>query len=96
MKGLNFMPHPLANNMYNSNGNMDTRNFHQHSTYSDRIDQQFSKFDISHQCMEQDFEICAIQSVIRTANLIILSLYRAPSGDVSEFLIRLAVTLKYP
>jgi hypothetical protein len=45
--------------------------------------------------MEKDFEICAIQLVTKTANLIILSLYRAPSGDVNEFLRRLYATLKY-
>jgi hypothetical protein len=39
-----------------------------------RKDQCFNKTVISHQCKEQDLEICAIQ-------LIIISLYRAPSGD---------------
>jgi hypothetical protein len=41
-------------------------------------------------------EICAIQLLLtKTANLIILSLYRAPSGDVNEFLKRLDAILKY-
>jgi hypothetical protein len=49
----------------------------------------FNKIDISHQCKEQDLEICAIQLVTKAANLIILNLYRAPSGDINEFLKRL-------
>jgi exonuclease III len=60
-----------------------------------RTDQHFSKNDISHHCKGQDFEICAIQLVTKTSDLIILSLYRAPSGDVSEFLRRLDANLKY-
>jgi hypothetical protein len=39
-----------------------------------RTDHHFSKIDISHCCKEQDFEICAIQLVTKTSNLII-SLY---------------------
>jgi hypothetical protein len=60
-----------------------------------RTDQHFSKIDISHHCKEQGFKIYAIQLVTKTCNLIILSLYRAPSGDVNEFLRRLDATLKY-
>jgi hypothetical protein len=60
-----------------------------------RADKHFSKIDISHHCTEQDFEICAIQLVTKTFNLIILILYRDPSGDVNEFLRRLDATLKY-
>jgi hypothetical protein len=48
-----------------------------------------------HNCKEQDFEICAIQLVTKTSHLIILSLYRAPSGEVNEFLRRPDATLKY-
>jgi exonuclease III len=58
-------------------------------------DQRFNKIDISHHCKEQDLEICAILLVTKTANLIIFSLYRAPSGDVNEFLKRLDAVLKY-
>jgi hypothetical protein len=57
-----------------------------------RTDQHFSKIYISHHCKEQDFEICAIQLITKTSNLIILSLYRAPSGDVNEFLRSLDAT----
>jgi exonuclease III len=60
-----------------------------------RTDQHFSKIDISHRCKEQDFEICAIQLLIKTSNVIALSLYRAPLGEVNEFLTRLCAILKY-
>jgi hypothetical protein len=58
-------------------------------------DQCLNKIDISHHCTEQDMEICAIQLEIKTSNLIILSLYRAPSGDFQQFLRGLDATLKY-
>jgi hypothetical protein len=58
-----------------------------------RTDQHFSKTDIPIHCKEQDFEICAIQLVTKTSNLIILSLYRA-SFDVNKFQRRLDATLK--
>jgi exonuclease III len=57
--------------------------------------QHFSKIDIFHNCNEQDFESCAIQLVTKTSHLIILSLYSAPSGEISEFLRRLDSTLKH-
>jgi hypothetical protein len=41
----------------------------------------FNKTDISHHCKERDLEICAVQLETKAHNLIILSLYRAPSGD---------------
>jgi hypothetical protein len=58
-------------------------------------DQHFSKIDISHHCKEQDFEISTVMLVTKISNLIMLNLYRAPSGDVNEFLRRLDATLKY-
>jgi hypothetical protein len=54
--------------------------------YFAKKDQYFNKNDISHLCKEQDLEICAIQLVTKSTNLIILSMYRAPSGDINEFL----------
>jgi hypothetical protein len=57
-------------------------------------DQHFSKINISPHCKEQEMEICAIQLVTKSVNLIILGLYRAPSGDVHEFLKRLDAILK--
>jgi exonuclease III len=60
-----------------------------------RKDQCFDKIDISHHCKEQDLEICAVQLKTKTCKLIIISLYRAPSGDFNQFLKRLDTTLKY-
>jgi hypothetical protein len=39
--------------------------------------------------------MCAIQIVTKTANLILLNICRAPSGDTYEFLKRLDAILKY-
>jgi hypothetical protein len=57
--------------------------------------QHFNKADISHHCQEQNLEICAILLATKTANLIILSMYRSPSEDMDEFLKRLDAILKY-
>jgi hypothetical protein len=58
-------------------------------------DQCFKKIDISYHCKEQDLEICAIQLETKSSNLIILSLYRAPSDDFQQFLRGLDATLKH-
>jgi hypothetical protein len=55
----------------------------------------FNKIDISHHCKEQDLETCGVQLETKTSNFIILSLYRAPSGDFHQFLRGLDATLKY-
>jgi hypothetical protein len=47
-----------------------------------RKDHCFSKIDISQQGRGHDLDICAIQLDTETANLLILSLYKAPSGDI--------------
>jgi hypothetical protein len=60
-----------------------------------KIDQHFNNTDISHHCKEQDLEISAMQLVTKTENLIILSMYRAPSADIYEFLKILDVILQY-
>jgi hypothetical protein len=43
--------------------------------------QHCTKIDTVHYCKEQELEICAFQLETKSANLIILSLYRALSGD---------------
>jgi exonuclease III len=57
-------------------------------------DTRFNKIDISHHCKEQDLEMRTFKLVTKTANLIILSMYRALSGDINEFLKRLDAILK--
>jgi hypothetical protein len=48
-----------------------------------------SRIDISHHCKEQVLDICAIELVTKTVNLIILNFHRAPSEDANKFLKRL-------
>jgi exonuclease III len=56
--------------------------------------QHFIKIDTLRYCKEQKLEICAMQLETKSANLIILSLYKAPSGDTDKFLKRLDTILK--
>jgi hypothetical protein len=58
-------------------------------------DQCFNKIDILYHCKEQNLEIWAVQLETKTSNSIILSLYRAPSGDFNQFLRGLDAILKY-
>jgi hypothetical protein len=50
--------------------------------------QHFIKIDTLCYCKEQELEIYAIQLETKSVNLIILSLYRTPSGDIDEFLMK--------
>ena len=54
-----------------------------------RKDLNFNKIDISHTCREKDLEICAVELEIETSKLIVLSIYRAPTGDFNQFLKKL-------
>ncbi|PNF23822.1 hypothetical protein B7P43_G15913 [Cryptotermes secundus] len=58
-------------------------------------DKCFNKIDISCHCTEKDLEICAVQLGTKSSNLIILGLYRSPSGDFNQFLKGLDAALKY-
>jgi hypothetical protein len=60
-----------------------------------REDQIYNKVDISHHCKEQVLEICAIQLETKASALIIISLYRGPSGDFNQFIKQSDATLKY-
>ena len=44
----------------------------------------FSKINISHNCKEKYLEICAIELETVSPKLIILSLYRGPTGDFNQ------------
>jgi exonuclease III len=46
-------------------------------------------------CKEKDLEICAAELNTEASKFIIISLYRAPTGDFSRFLKNLDETLKY-
>jgi hypothetical protein len=39
------------------------------------------KINITHKCRKKDLEICAVEIETETSKLIVLSLYRAPTGD---------------
>ena len=49
-------------------------------------DLHFSKINISPNCKEKDLEICAIKLETKSSKLIILNLYRAPTGDFNQFI----------
>jgi len=46
----------------------------------------FSKINISHNCKYKDLEICAVEVETKSYELIILSIYRAPTGDFNQFI----------
>jgi hypothetical protein len=54
-----------------------------------------NKIDISHRCIEKDLEICAVELETEASKLIILSLYRAPTGDFDQFIKNLDNILEY-
>jgi hypothetical protein len=55
----------------------------------------FSKIDISHNCKEKVLEIWAVEVETKASKLIILSLYRAPTGYFNRFIKKLDDTLKH-
>jgi exonuclease III len=54
-----------------------------------------NNIDISHNCLEKDLEICAVELETEASKLIILSLYTAPTGDFNWYIQNLDDTLKY-
>jgi hypothetical protein len=44
-------------------------------------DMNVNKINIAHKCRETDLEICAVEIETEASKLIVLSLYRAPTGD---------------
>jgi exonuclease III len=55
----------------------------------------FSKINISRNCKEKDFKICAVKVETKSSKLIILSLYRVPTGHFNQFIKNLDDTLKH-
>jgi hypothetical protein len=55
----------------------------------------FSKIKISCNWKEKDLEICAVELETESSTLIILNLYRAPTGDFNRFMKNVGDTLKY-
>jgi len=54
----------------------------------------FINIDIVIHCKDQDIEICALKLSFGTLNICVLTLYRAPSGNVSSFLLKLDTILQ--
>jgi len=54
----------------------------------------FSNIDIAQHCKEQDIETCALKLSFGTLNICALSLYRAPSGNFINFLLKLDIILQ--
>lgn len=53
----------------------------------------FRGIDLQHSCKEQDIEICPIKLNLTNLNIVILSTYRSPTGDLNYFLKELDATL---
>jgi exonuclease III len=54
---------------------------------------EFQKIDLNQYVKEKDFEVCALNLQIATINLLILCLYRSPTGDYTYFLTQLESVL---
>jgi hypothetical protein len=59
-----------------------------------RKDLFYSKTDVSYFCDEKHFETCAVQTEIKGFHIIIICIYRFPSGDFRQFLRLVDSTLK--
>ena len=54
----------------------------------------FTNIDIAQHCKGQDIEICALKLSFGNLNICVLSLCRAPSGNLSSFLLKLDTILQ--
>jgi hypothetical protein len=54
---------------------------------------QYTNTDLSKYCKEKGFEICAVKLIINSLNILIITIYRAPSGNFNYFLQQLDNTL---
>jgi hypothetical protein len=57
-------------------------------------DLEFFSISFDKYCKEKDIEVCAIKLNITPIQLIILAIYRSPSGNFTSFL-KILVSLKY-
>jgi hypothetical protein len=55
----------------------------------------YQELDLTNLSIEKVFEVCAVKITINTWKLCILCLYRAPDGDMSQFIEQLDSTLLY-
>ena len=54
---------------------------------------QFQKIDLNQYVKEKDFEVCALNLRVASTNLLIICLYRSPTGDYTYFLNQLELVL---
>jgi hypothetical protein len=59
-----------------------------------RMDIIYSSMDVSHYYDEKNIELCAVELSFITSNIILLCIYRSPTGDFNQFIKRLDLTLK--
>jgi len=55
---------------------------------------EFSSISLDKYCKEKDIEVCAVRLKITSIHLIILAIYRSPSGKFTNFLRNLDSILK--
>jgi hypothetical protein len=60
-----------------------------------RADLQYSACDVSQFCIEKTFEVCATQLDLGNYYIIVICIYRSPTGDFFDLLNQLDSTLKY-
>jgi len=51
--------------------------------------------NLSQYCIKKVIEVCAVQIKISNNLIILLSIYRSPSGNFGEFAVQLDLILKY-
>jgi hypothetical protein len=55
----------------------------------------YQELDLNIFSMEKVFEVCGMKIIINNRKLCVLCLYRAPDGDISQFIEQLDSTLSY-
>ncbi|PNF22769.1 hypothetical protein B7P43_G06670 [Cryptotermes secundus] len=58
-------------------------------------DLSYQELDLKNLSMERVFEVCAVKIILNNRKLCILCIYRAPDGDICQFIERLDSTLSY-
>lgn len=60
-----------------------------------RNDINFKNISLSKFSREKDLELCAVELELKSGNLIVIGIYRSPSGDFKHFLHLLENTLQH-
>jgi hypothetical protein len=54
----------------------------------------YVKIDINEYCEDKDFEACAIKLNVDSKRFCIITLYRAPTGNIDVFITKLDIILR--